>query len=303
MNVRPIDETELPALVAVYRSTRPDDPVTAADFVDWRRQAEDMVWLLAEDDARGVVGAGVGVFGWHSPPGRALVELYTAPPERGRGAGSAVLAELSAWARGLGCHELVGSVGEDDPVSIAWAEKRDFVEIGRQKRVELDLTAIEAPAIAPPPGIEIDRWSNRPGIEAGLYAVYCEAELDIPGEEDNELAPLEDWLSIDMQGASDRSDAVFVAFAGDEVVGYGKLSILGDSDATIAYHDLTGVRRAWRGRGIAGALKRAQIAWAKENGFEVLATSNEERNAPIRALNERHGYKPVPGRITMRGPL
>ena len=55
-------------------------------------------------------------------------------------------------------------------------------------------------------------------------------------------------------------------------------------------HDMTGVRRAWRGRGIARALKAAEIAWAKESGYERLETQNEERNEPIRRLNERYGY-------------
>lgn len=302
MNVRRIDSSELQKLVDVHNVTRPDDPVTTVEFEDWRRQAEDTLWVLAETDGT-PVGAGVGVFGWHTPPGRALGELYTVPGSRRLGAGSSILAQLSGWARSLGCHELVGSVAEDDPESIAWTERRGFAEIGRHKRVELDLTTIDAPTIDPPPGIEIEQWSRRPGIEAGLYAVYCEAELDIPGEEDNEIAPLEQWLSMDMQGTGDPPEAVFVAFAGDEVVGYAKLSILGDSNVTTAYHDLTGVLRAWRGRGIAGALKRAQIAWAKENGFEKLATANEERNAPIRALNERHGYRPVPGRISVRASL
>ena len=68
-------------------------------------------------------------------------------------------------------------------------------------------------------------------------------------------------------------------------------------------HDMTGVRRAWRGRGIAGALKRAEIRWAKENGFTRLETMNEERNEPIRRLNERHGYRLEPGKITLRGPV
>jgi GNAT superfamily N-acetyltransferase len=68
-------------------------------------------------------------------------------------------------------------------------------------------------------------------------------------------------------------------------------------------HDITGVKRAWRGRGIAGALKAAEIAWAKENGYERLETQNEERNEPIRRLNQRHGYVVEPGWITVRGPL
>ena len=45
------------------------------------------------------------------------------------------------------------------------------------------------------------------------------------------------------------------------------------------------------------------MAWAKEHGYERLSTNNEERNEPIRRLNERYGYRPAPGRIFVRGPL
>jgi len=47
----------------------------------------------------------------------------------------------------------------------------------------------------------------------------------------------------------------------------------------------------------------AEIAWAKEQGYERLETQNEERNEPIRRLNERHGYVVEPGSITLRGPI
>jgi predicted GNAT superfamily acetyltransferase len=66
---------------------------------------------------------------------------------------------------------------------------------------------------------------------------------------------------------------------------------------------MTGVKRTWRGRGIAGALKRAQIGWAKQHGYERLETANEMRNEPIRRLNARLGYREAPGRVLMRGPL
>src|SRR5205814_2164282 len=76
-----------------------------------------------------------------------------------------------------------------------------------------------------------------------------------------------------------------------------------EREAGVAMHDMTGVKRSWRGRGIAGALKRAEIAWAKRNGFTRLETANEERNEPIRRLNQRHGYVPVPGHVVVRGPV
>src|SRR5207247_11101298 len=116
------------------------------------------------------------------------------------------------------------------------------------------------------------------------------------------MGRVEAWLGNDMQGSGDRPEATFVALAGHEVVGYAKFSLT-DAQPTVAYHDLTGVKRGWRGRGIAGALKRAEIAWAKRVGYERLSTTNEVRNEPIRRLNERLGYRPAPGRIFLRRPL
>jgi predicted GNAT superfamily acetyltransferase len=66
---------------------------------------------------------------------------------------------------------------------------------------------------------------------------------------------------------------------------------------------MTGVRRAWRGRGIARALKCAEICWAMESGFQRLETSNEVRNEPIRRLNAQLGYRTAPGRVLLQGPL
>ena len=112
----------------------------------------------------------------------------------------------------------------------------------------------------------------------------------------------EEWLRKDMQGAGDRPDGTFVALVDGEVAGYAKLS-LSTSDTKTAYHDMTGVLRAGRGRGIAAAFKRTQIAWAKQAGYEKLQTANEVRNEPIRRLNERHGYVVQPGLVVLETAL
>jgi mycothiol synthase len=293
-----VDVDGLPRLVAVHNALRPDDPATVEGFVDWRRQAEDMAWLVASDGGEDV-GAGIGLVGWHSRPGTAIVEAWTLPKERGHGVGRALYGELVHWAVERGSIALQTAVAEEDAESLAWANRRGFREIGREGRLVLDLEAIEPPAIDPPEEIVIAAWAERPGIERGLYEVFIEASPDVPGSEEAEIPAFETWLSNDMQGIADRPEAVFVAFAGDNVVGYAKLA-LAPSDVSTAWHDLTGVKRAWRGRGIAAALKRTQIAWAKEQGYRRLVTHNEERNEPIRRLNERHGYRLEPGRIFLR---
>ena len=300
IEVREIGEDELDTLAAAVNEVVPRSEATREGYVDWRRQAADMVWLLAERDGR-VAGGGMALVGWHSPPELGLGRAFVLRHQRDAGVGTALLRALSAWAGKRGATELEGEIEELDAESVAWAARRGFREVGRNSRLVLDLERITPPAADPPPGIEIVPWSEKPEAAQGMYEVALEATRDIPGNEEDELGTFEAWLSRDMQGISDRPQATFVALADGAVVGFAKLSFSPSRER--AYHDLTGVRRAWRGRGIAAALKRTQIAWAKRDGYRQLVTSNEVRNEPIRRLNERYGYVVEPGAIVVRGPL
>lgn len=301
LRIREIGENELPKLVEVARGAMPREDATVSGFVDWRRQAGDMVWLLAERDDQ-VFGAGFALVGWHTPPHRAIGAALVAPIRRGAGAGAALLEAVAGWASEHGATELEGAVSEDDEGSLAWAARYGHEEVGRNSRLVLDLTATEAPPQRPPPGIEIVTWAERPELAAGMYEVAREAVPDIPGEEEDDIGTIEEWLTRDMQGESDDPRAVFVAVADGEVAGFAKLS-LSPERRDRAFHDLTGVKRKHRGRGIAAALKATQIAWAKANGYASLQTSNEVRNEPIRRLNERHGYVLEPGVVVVRGVI
>ncbi len=296
--IREIGEDELKQLIEIARAAQPREHASVSGFVDWRRQAHEMVWLLAEE--RGdAVGAAYALTGWHTPPHRAIAAAFVAPERRGAGVGTALVAALEEWAEARGVRELEGPVSENDGESFAWAGRRGYTEIGRNSRLVLDLTGIRAPAAHPPEGVEILTWAERPELAHGIWEVAREATRDIPGEEEDDVGTLEEWLARDMQGASDDPRAVFVALVGGEVAGFAKLSLSPETPER-AYHDLTGVRRAHRGKGIAGALKRTQIGWARASGYKSLQTSNEVRNEPIRRLNERHGYVLEPGIVIVR---
>ncbi len=301
VRIREIAEDELETLVGIARVAQPREHATVSGFVDWRRQAGDMVWLLAEGNGE-PAGAGFALVGWHTPPHRAIGAALVAPDRRGTGTGPALLEALEGWAIEHGATELEGPVSEDDDGSLAWTALYGYKEVGRNSRLVLDLTAVEAPAPHPPEGIEIVTWADRPELAQGMWEVAREAVPDIPGEEEAHIGTLDEWLTRDMQGESDDPNAVFVAVADGEVAGFAKLS-LSPERPDRAFHDLTGVRRAHRGRGIAAALKRTQIAWAKANGYTSLQTSNEVRNEPIRRLNERHGYVLEPGVVIVRGVI
>ena len=113
------------------------------------------------------------------------------------------------------------------------------------------------------------------------------------------LQPREHWVQHHLFGPGKET---WIAVAQAEPVGYAILRVSAARPGD-GIHAMTGVKRAWRGRGIATTLKRAQIAWAIEHGLDLLDTTNELRNAPMRRVNEKLGYTPAPGRIHLRGPL
>ncbi len=295
--IREIGEDELPGWVETRKAVPQSDTGTVEDYADWKRQAPQMAWLVAEEEGERVA-VGMVVPGWHAPPDVSEVDVQVLPERRGRGLGSALLDEVARRSEALGRPVLQAEVRELDAESLAWAERRGFREVGRESRLVLELAGIEAPDVDPPDGIEIVTWAERPELARGMYDVNREASPDIPGAEDDEVLSFEEWLAGDMRGASDSPEAVFVALEGDEVVGYAKFAI-SNARPGVLIHDLTGVKRAHRGRGIAGALKRAEIAWAKRSGYDRIETLNEVRNEPIRRLNERHGYRPTPGHVVL----
>jgi mycothiol synthase len=294
------DEADEQASLDVYNEVWPHDRVGLDEVRSFKASLVDYLDLIARIDGA-VAGSGFAAIQPQRPE-LVVVLLTVLAEQRRRGAGTALYETISAWARERGLDELEVVVSDDDTESLAYAQRRGFVEDRREKGVALRLVEIEPPPVEPPLGVEIVTWAERPELARGMYEVAVEASPDVPGWEDERMEPFEDWLAHDMQGSGDRPEATFVALAGDEVVGYAKFSLTA-AQPTTAHHDLTGIKRAWRGRGVARALKATQIAWAKANGYEELRTRNDERNTPIRRLNEEFGYRPAIGRIYLKGPL
>ena len=103
-----------------------------------------------------------------------------------------------------------------------------------------------------------------------------------------------DWL--------EWPEGTFLALADGEIVGTAGLQ----RDADIpdrAENALTAVLRGFRGRGIALALKQRTLAFAAESGIREVYTWTQQRNAEMRRLNERLGYRPGGVSVAVRRPL
>ena len=242
------------------------------------------------------------------PAGRAFVEANDAGAEhadarvdvasdaRRRGIGSALLKEVSRRAAAYGKTELRGETWEDDTGSRGFFERRGYRVVGGERAVVLDLRTHDPEPVGLPPGVRV--VARKPEHVEGMYEVARHAGEDIPG---SEAPSFEAFRAQDVNRPSLRPELCFVALAGDDVIGYAILNDFGRE----AHHGLTAVRRDWRRRGVATALKRTQIARAKQLGFDRLVTESEEQNDPMRKLNVKLGYLPEPSlsTVVLLGPL
>ena len=293
-----MDERDELGSLEVYNTVWPHHAVTMDAVHSFRDSAQDYIDYLVREDGV-IVGSGAGaIFGYRA---RRVVTLITVlAGQRRRGAGTALYEAISLWASERGQRELEVAVAGDDPESLAFAQRRGFTEERREVGLVLSLTGLSPADVQPPAGIEIVTWAQRPELARGMYEVDLEAHSDIPGFEDVTVEPFEDWMAHNIQRPTDSPEATFIALAGQEVVGFAKLSL---TAPTAAGHAITAVKRAWRGRGIARALKATEINWALAHGYTELHTSNEERNTPIKRLNARLGYRPGIELIHLVGPI
>jgi GNAT superfamily N-acetyltransferase len=288
-------DADVEDMVAVRTQADPEHPPRFDNLRHNLDSDPELRYLIARLD-----GAPVGCgFVEPAPAEFARAHVVVVPDARRRGVGSALLSQASKRARELGKTELQGEVVENDAESRAYLERRGFWIDGGEQAVALDLTSFQPPAVEPPDGIEIVSRAERPDVVERMYAVSLDAERDIPGFAGDRS--FEAFRAQDVDRPSVRPELTFVALAGDEVVGYAALHAFGAD----AHHGLTAVKRAWRRRGVATALKRAQMAAAKDAGFRRLVTESETRNVPMRTLNEQLGYRPEPSlsTVVLRGPL
>ncbi len=281
----------------------------SADQVRWEEATYpgEIVRFLAADTGGTVVGAAsTGRIWMHGPDyPRYWLGLWVTPGARRQGIGSALFAMAAEAARRAGKSGFQTELSEAQVEGHRFLAVRGFVETGRTKDVRLDLTGMAAPSVDPPPGIRITSLAAEPSLMKGVHQAAVEAFPDVPTSGEPLYAgSLEEFVARDVDREAVPREAFKVAVdeASGEVVGYASLTYAPDR-RTLAYHDMTAVRPAFRGRGIASALKRATIAWAVGTGVEALETGNAEGNAPMRAVNAALGYRPLPDLISLQGPL
>jgi mycothiol synthase len=222
---------------------------------------------------------------------------------RGQGIGTTIYKQVSTHARWLGKSELMTWGYEDDAGGVAFADRHGFLVVKRNRGLRLVLEGCPRPTADLPEDIAITTLADSPELTRGVWETAREAMPDIPYYTvPMSAGSLEEFTARSFAGPRYIPEATFVAVRDGEVLGYAQLAWMSRA-AGVADHAMLAVRRAWRGRGIAKALKARQITWALDNGLNELRTGNDERNASARAVNDNFAYTPLPDQLGYRGPL
>lgn len=269
-------DADLEAWIQVRRAVVPNE--SAGTVEEHRaRESKERLLLLAELDGE---LAGSGLADRSDMAGRFSVAPRVLLGFRRHGVGTALLRELAAHAERFGVPLASAHVVDDG--SKAFAERFGFREIDREVE-QVKVLGDEQPAELPA-GVEVVTVAERPELLEQAYPLACEGYADFATDAPVSI-PLEDWL----RDEATQPGGSFVALAGGEVVGYSGL--MAHDNPGSAEDGLTVVRRDWRRRGLAHALKRLELHWAAQNGVREVVTWTQRGNEGMRRLNELLGYE------------
>ncbi|WP_412539554.1 GNAT family N-acetyltransferase [Longispora sp. K20-0274] len=253
------------------------------------RRSPTRLLLLADLDGE---LAGSGIADLSDMAGQVSVAPRVLPGARRRGVGTALLRALADHAATLDRPSI--GANADDAVAVAFAERHGFVEVDRQ--VEQVRAVGAEPRPTPPAGVEIVTAAERPELWPAAFDRFgAEATADFVLDRPIRITR-EQWV------AEWLGDQMFLAVVDGEVIGCAGFDLDADRPDRAEYA-LTGVRRDWRGRGIASYLKRLTLSWAAEHGITEVYTWTQRGNADMRRLNEHLGFTTRQESVTVRREL
>lgn len=304
MQIRPFHpETDLERLVEIANQANAV-PTTVEEMWHRERNAPPnaiRLRLAAVDERGRVVGVGSSTWASHLPEGRFTMRILVDQHARKQGIGSRLFDGVLALAREAGARELEASVREIHPEALRFARERGFRIRRHLFASTLDLTTFdEAPLAAAieraqAAGFRFFTFADLAGTEAEqrqYYELDCEANRDIPGYDHN--APsFEEWQTYVFKASWYRPDGEIFAARGDRWAGVTSVGIY--PEKSMAVNSFTGVRREFRGHGLAQALKVLATRMARRHGMDRIRTNNDSENVPMLAINRKFGYVPEPG--------
>lgn len=302
---RPFTDRDYAAVLAVVHAAHPDSSADESDFRhnDATRDAslhfERWVW---EEDGEIVAYSTLMHMDWMFHPDRYYASVMVKPEARRRGIGTALYEANLATLRERGALSLLMQSKEDWTDGLRFLEKRGHGVGNREVISSLDLTRFDptrfpgAEERAAEAGVKIlslVELTEDPDRDRKLWEFdkIVGADMPMPGE--YTVPPFELYRERYLQGPRFYPEGFLIAV--DEDGGYAGVSLLHFSrlDGRLET-GFTGVRREYRGKGVATALKVKVLAAAKAANYREVRTGNDSTNDAMLGINRRLGFVPLP---------
>ncbi len=243
---------------------------------------------------------------WTDDPLSFGLELMVDPAERGRGVGTHLYAHALERAAALHATQLYVAVRDDSPEAGQFAGARGFQPSGhslRWARLEVSRAQLESFAAIrrslEATGIRIATLATLGADEPLLRRVYevdSESAQDEPAVQSYVAPAFDQWRQWIFDEPGVAPEWFWLALDGGRPVG---MTYLVSRGAGIAATGYTGVLRAYRGRGVAAALKAAAVQEARASGIAYIYTGNDLTNVPMLAINSKLGFQPLPASVKL----
>jgi mycothiol synthase len=267
-----------------------------------------LVALEASGTMLGVIEATQRPAPWFS---RGEVRLAVRQDARRRGIGGALLGALETLLRERGGDTSMLYTSESDADINQFLAHHGYFESFRGYQQWLGLLGFEPNRFTP-------NWEKLNDADVHLrslaqlrdqwdtakkfYDLYTTLEQDAPRADEQYIATsFEEFCTNQYDSPSSFPEGVTFAVKDDELIG---LNILyRDSDTPVFHNGLTGIRREFRGLGLALVLKLEGIRVAMMQGAEGITSYNASTNLAILRLNEKLGFKRSPATLEWRKNL
>ncbi|MFC0008137.1 GNAT family N-acetyltransferase [Micromonospora siamensis] len=215
--------------------------------------------------------------------------LHVHPEHRRRGLGTGLLDAALGHLRAIGARRALTSCR---PESLPFARRHGFTASRELRYSALGLRPTP-PMPAAPPGV---RLLSAAEVDPHLlHEVDAAAASDEPGDVPTVGMDFDLWRFEVWEDPGLDQHATTLA----EVDGEPAAVTLVKRDGERMWSAFTGTVPRHRGRGLATLTKRAALHRAAIGGITVAYTSNDEKNAPMLAVNVGLGYRPVAAHWTV----